>query len=46
LEDFSLLLSVLLLEKALYEVNYEMNNRPEWLRIPLRGVLAELASNH
>jgi maltose alpha-D-glucosyltransferase/alpha-amylase len=43
-EDFSLLLNVLLLEKALYEVGYELNNRPDWLRIPLRGVLHELAT--
>jgi maltose alpha-D-glucosyltransferase/alpha-amylase len=27
------------LEKALYEVEYEINNRPDWLQIPLRGVL-------
>ena len=33
------------LEKTLYEVNYELNNRPDWLRIPLRGVLHELG-NH
>ena len=43
-EEMSLLLRVLLLEKALYEVNYELNNRPEWLRIPLRGVLSELTA--
>jgi maltose alpha-D-glucosyltransferase/alpha-amylase len=42
--DMALLLNVLLLEKALYEVNYELNNRPDWLRIPLRGVMHELAS--
>jgi maltose alpha-D-glucosyltransferase/alpha-amylase len=42
-EERVMLLDVLLLEKALYEVNYELNNRPEWLRIPLRGVLHELA---
>ncbi|HET7694944.1 MAG TPA: maltose alpha-D-glucosyltransferase [Vicinamibacterales bacterium] len=35
------LLDLLLLDKALYELNYELNNRPEWVRIPLRG-LAEL----
>jgi trehalose synthase-fused probable maltokinase len=26
-------------EKALYEVEYEINNRPAWVRIPLRGIL-------
>ena len=26
------------LEKALYEVEYEANNRPAWVHIPLRGV--------
>jgi maltose alpha-D-glucosyltransferase/alpha-amylase len=28
------------LEKALYELLYELNNRPAWLRIPLAGILA------
>jgi maltose alpha-D-glucosyltransferase/alpha-amylase len=27
------------LEKALYEVEYEVNNRPRWAHIPLRGTL-------
>ncbi len=34
-----LLLRNYTLEKAIYEVGYEMNSRPEWLRIPIRGVL-------
>jgi maltose alpha-D-glucosyltransferase/alpha-amylase len=34
------LLQVYLLEKALYELLYELNNRPAWLRIPLAGILA------
>jgi trehalose synthase-fused probable maltokinase len=29
-----------LLHKALYEVAYELNNRPDWVRIPLRGILS------
>jgi len=33
------LLRLFVLEKALYELNYELNNRPEWARIPLRGIL-------
>jgi maltose alpha-D-glucosyltransferase / alpha-amylase len=34
------LLNVYLLEKALYELLYELNNRPAWVRIPLTGILA------
>ena len=34
------LLSAYLLEKALYELLYELNNRPTWVRIPLSGILA------
>jgi maltose alpha-D-glucosyltransferase/alpha-amylase len=33
------LLKAYLLEKALYEVLYELNNRPTWLRIPMKGIL-------
>jgi predicted trehalose synthase len=29
------------MEKALYEVSYEANNRPEWTPIPVAGI-AEL----
>jgi maltose alpha-D-glucosyltransferase/alpha-amylase len=27
-----------LLEKALYELRYELNNRPDWVNIPLEGI--------
>ena len=33
------LLNAYLLEKALYELLYELNNRPAWLRIPMDGIL-------
>lgn len=39
-EEFRMLLDTFLLEKALYEVRYELNSRPEWLRIPLMGILS------
>ena len=37
-EELRLLLDVFLLEKAVYEVGYEINNRPDWLRIPVNGI--------
>jgi len=37
-QDFEMLLGAFLLEKAIYEVGYELNNRPDWLMIPIRGV--------
>ncbi|MEM6772868.1 MAG: phosphotransferase, partial [Bacteroidota bacterium] len=38
--DRQLLLDLFVLEKAVYEVAYELNSRPAWLGIPLTGVLA------
>ena len=37
--DFDGMLCAFTLEKALYELAYELNNRPEWVRIPLAGIL-------
>ena len=42
-EELRLLLDAYLLEKALYEIVYELNHRPDWVRIPIRGVLELLA---
>lgn len=37
---FEWLLDVLTLDKACYELRYELNSRPDWVRIPLAGLLA------
>jgi maltose alpha-D-glucosyltransferase / alpha-amylase len=39
-EDLRLLLRSFLILKALYELRYELNNRPKWVAIPLRGLLS------
>jgi maltokinase len=33
------LLQIFELEKAVYELRYELNNRPDWVGIPVRGIL-------
>jgi predicted trehalose synthase len=33
------LLKAYLLEKCLFEIEHEMLYRPDWLRIPIRGIL-------
>ena len=43
-DQFAGLLDGFMLAKALYELVYELNNRPDWVRIPLGGVLRLLAS--
>lgn len=44
-EDLGILLETFLLEKAIYELNYELNNRPDWVMIPLRGIKAIMRKN-
>jgi maltose alpha-D-glucosyltransferase/alpha-amylase len=39
------LLQLFVLDKALYELNYELNNRPDWVRIPLYGIIDLLGSD-
>jgi maltose alpha-D-glucosyltransferase/alpha-amylase len=43
-EELAALLDIYLLEKAIYEVGYELNNRPAWVRVPMQGVLSILGS--
>jgi maltose alpha-D-glucosyltransferase/alpha-amylase len=48
-EDFDharRLIKLFLLEKVLYEVRYELDNRPDWVGIPLHGILELLESEH
>ena len=37
-EEMKVLLDALLLEKAVYELGYELNNRPDWVKIPIEGI--------
>jgi maltokinase len=39
---FQRMLTVFELEKAVYELRYELNNRPEWIHIPVAGILRML----
>jgi len=38
-EQLRILLDAYLLEKAVYEIGYELNNRPDWLKVTLQGIL-------
>jgi maltose alpha-D-glucosyltransferase/alpha-amylase len=40
--ELEMLLHFFLVEKVVYEIGYEINNRPDWVEIPLRGLLALL----
>jgi maltose alpha-D-glucosyltransferase/alpha-amylase len=37
-DDLRILLQAYLLDKAVYEIAYELNNRPDWVIIPIRGI--------
>ncbi|MBX7125646.1 MAG: maltose alpha-D-glucosyltransferase [Cyclobacteriaceae bacterium] len=36
--EHDILISTFLIEKAIYELGYELNGRPDWVIIPLRGI--------
>lgn len=36
---FALLLRLFMLEKVIYEIDYEIHHRPDWLKIPCHGLL-------
>ena len=39
------MLNFFLLEKVLYEIEYELAHRPDWLRVPLMGTLRILSQH-
>jgi maltose alpha-D-glucosyltransferase/alpha-amylase len=41
-DELGLLLDLFVLEKALYELGYELSSRPDWAEIPLLGILHQL----
>jgi len=41
-EGVKVILDAYLVDKAMYEVNYELNNRPGWVWLPLQGMLQML----
>jgi maltose alpha-D-glucosyltransferase/alpha-amylase len=43
-DAFPVLLRALTMDKALYELGYELDNRPEWVGIPLAGLLKMVSS--
>jgi maltose alpha-D-glucosyltransferase/alpha-amylase len=43
--ELQILLDAYLLAKAVYELGYELNNRPDWLKVPLQGLLQLLVAS-
>jgi predicted trehalose synthase len=37
--ELEVMLNLHLLEKAIYELSYELNNRPDWVGVPIEGIL-------
>ena len=44
-EGLKTLLDAYLVDKAIYEVNYELNNRPDWVGLPLQGILQVVSTD-
>ena len=43
-DGFEKLSRAFALEKAFYELSYELNHRPDWIQIPLAGILKLIAT--
>jgi maltose alpha-D-glucosyltransferase/alpha-amylase len=44
-DDLAAMLEFYLLDKTVYELRYELNNRPDWVAIPLEGLLQRVESD-
>jgi maltokinase len=44
-EAITRLLAIFELEKAVYELRYELDNRPDWVSIPVAGIVRLLESD-
>jgi maltose alpha-D-glucosyltransferase / alpha-amylase len=43
--DLEILIKIFMLEKAIYELNYELNNRPDWVVVPLRSIISMMGAD-
>jgi len=41
--ELKTMLNIYLLEKAVYELGYELNSRPDWVSVPIEGILGLLS---
>ena len=44
--DLQMMMDAFLLRKAVYELGYELNNRPDWVKIPVEGILELVDQNN
>jgi predicted trehalose synthase len=42
--ELALVLGVMVLEKSVYELDYELSMRPDWVTVPIRSILAQLGA--
>jgi maltose alpha-D-glucosyltransferase/alpha-amylase len=38
-DELNLMLEIFMIDKAIYELSYELNNRPDWVDIPIAGII-------
>jgi predicted trehalose synthase len=41
-DEFKILLAAYMIERALFEIEYELEQRTGWIRIPVHGILEQL----